>query len=341
MIKSEKCLNEANSLTQEKPLVSIVVITYNSFKFVLDTLESIKVQAYPNIELIVSDDCSTDNTVEVCRNWIEENKDRFVRTELVTTEKNTGIPANCNRGVKLAKGEWIKLIAGDDAFFPDAIEKVIEYLVKKPHIDVIATARINYNNNFNPENRLRKDVHDSWFFAEHMGAKQQFRKLLFWMYVNAPTVFIRRNIFYSIGFFDEQFKLIEDAPFFLKITKVGVKIHFLDIDTIKYRIHNASVCGNAGQGKLFNNFYKAAYEMHKELMFPEVNRLGRFCYSSQYHLHSIFEKLNLNKKSSFNYLLYKALYYSLPHLFYIKIMNMSRRLSSNINSIFSNQKLNM
>ena len=71
-----------------QPLVSVTVITYNSSKTVLETLDSIKAQTYQNLELIVSDDCSTDDTVELCRNWIEQNKERFVRTELLTVEKN-------------------------------------------------------------------------------------------------------------------------------------------------------------------------------------------------------------------------------------------------------------
>jgi len=95
-------------------LVSIVVITYNSSKYVLETLESCKNQTYKNIELIISDDASKDNTVKLCQNWIEKNKKRFFRTELITTIKNTGIPSNCNRGVRASKGEWVKLIAGDD-----------------------------------------------------------------------------------------------------------------------------------------------------------------------------------------------------------------------------------
>src|SRR5450759_2313112 len=98
----------------DQPLVSIIVVTYNSSKYVLETLESAKAQTYQNIELVVSDDCSTDDTVEICRKWIEENNDRFVRTTLVTSPENKGIPANCNRGIKASKGEWIKLIAGDD-----------------------------------------------------------------------------------------------------------------------------------------------------------------------------------------------------------------------------------
>jgi alpha-1,3-rhamnosyltransferase len=71
----------------EQPLVSIVVITYNSSDYVLETLESAKDQTYKNIELIISDDCSTDNTVEICKNWLEENKERFKHTELITVKK--------------------------------------------------------------------------------------------------------------------------------------------------------------------------------------------------------------------------------------------------------------
>ncbi|TXH52940.1 MAG: glycosyltransferase family 2 protein, partial [Bacteroidia bacterium] len=96
------------------PLVSIIVVTYNSSKFVLETLESAKSQTYQNIELLISDDGSTDDTLQICKDWLTQNKDRFVHTELITVEKNTGIPANCNRGIKAANGEWITFIDSDD-----------------------------------------------------------------------------------------------------------------------------------------------------------------------------------------------------------------------------------
>ena len=102
-------------------LVSIVVITYNSVRFVLETLESIKKQTYNNIELIISDDASTDRTVEVCKTWIDDNYRRFKRTKLITVHRNTGIPANFNRGVMAAKGAWIKTIAGDDVLYQNCI----------------------------------------------------------------------------------------------------------------------------------------------------------------------------------------------------------------------------
>src|SRR5215213_614705 len=96
------------------PLISIIVITYNSESYVIETLESAKNQTYENIELIITDDGSTDETISLCQQWLTKNRHRFVRSEMITVEKNTGIPANCNRGVRAANGEWVKIIAGDD-----------------------------------------------------------------------------------------------------------------------------------------------------------------------------------------------------------------------------------
>ena len=61
------------------PLITVAIVTYNSSEFIVETLESIKSQTYHNIELIISDDCSTDTTVELCSNWIKENATHFVK----------------------------------------------------------------------------------------------------------------------------------------------------------------------------------------------------------------------------------------------------------------------
>lgn len=91
----------------KQPLFSIIIITYNSSKYVLETLESAKKQTYQNIELVVSDDCSGDDTIKLCAQWIEDNKHRFIRATLVFSQENTGIAANCNRGLKTAKGDSV------------------------------------------------------------------------------------------------------------------------------------------------------------------------------------------------------------------------------------------
>ena len=83
----------------ENPLVSVVIVTYNSSRFVKETLESVYEQTYQKIELIVTDDCSIDNTNDVVRNWIQNHSDRFVRCVHVIAPHNSGIGKNCNRGL--------------------------------------------------------------------------------------------------------------------------------------------------------------------------------------------------------------------------------------------------
>lgn len=97
------------------PKISIVVVTYNSGKYVTETLDSIASQSYTGeIQLIVSDDCSQDDTVLICKNWLRDHKDRFPDATIISSTSNTGISGNYNRALKEVNGLWVKYIAGDD-----------------------------------------------------------------------------------------------------------------------------------------------------------------------------------------------------------------------------------
>ncbi len=104
-------------------LVSVVVITYNSAKYVIETLESVKDQTYKNIELVVADDASTDDTLTLVKQWVDANKGRFSGYKVVESEINTGIAPNLNRGIMAATGAYIKPIAGDDLLLNNCIRK--------------------------------------------------------------------------------------------------------------------------------------------------------------------------------------------------------------------------
>jgi len=231
----------------EKPLVSIVVITFNSAKFVLDTLESAKKQTYKNVELIVSDDCSTDDTVDICEKWIEQNKTRFIRTELITVAKNTGIPSNCNRGLKVANGEWIKIIAGDDALFDDSVENVTNAGVESPEIEILLTQVEVYDSNFQQKfskGILLTDWQNISALNENADSNVQIEYLLAGNFFPAPGFFIKRSLLNEMGGYDETNKYIEDVPFFLKLLFANKRIYFRPILTLKYRIHSNNISVN-------------------------------------------------------------------------------------------------
>ena len=142
------------------PLVSIIVVTYNSSKYILETLESAKDQTYKNIELIVTDDSSKDNTVELCKEWMQKNSARFVRTEVITVPQNSGIAANCNRGVNAAEGTWVKFIAGDDILTVDCVDAFVDFVKLNKEAMVVESKSLFFRYTFDESNfyQLREDL---------------------------------------------------------------------------------------------------------------------------------------------------------------------------------------
>jgi len=256
-----------------QPLVSIIVITYNSSKYVLETLESAKSQTYQNIELIISDDCSTDNTIEICRNWIKNNADRFVKTEIITVESNTGIPTNCNRGIDISKGVWIKLIAGDDVLTDDCIYNNLVYINENENmkIKILQSSMNYYSNYFTDCNFIKtRSLNDNIISDNNITAELQYRLLLRGCLVNTPSVFAQKNIYINLGGFDESLS-IEDWPMWLKVLSSGIKIHYLDKITIKYRVRNDSMCNENIDNKIYNNHFIRERPLYEKYIYPNIS----------------------------------------------------------------------
>ena len=224
----------SNTQVFDQPLVSIVVITYNSSKYVIETLESAKAQTYKNIELIVSDDCSPDNTAELCKEWIENNRSRFVRAELVVAQKNSGIPANCNRGIKKANGEWIKIIAGDDILMANCIEAMVSFSINSG--SQIATSGIEEFCEDGLPSRVKGASHLRKLKLFSIERRKQFK---FYVrnpvFLNSPALIFKKEVFDKIGLFDERFRILEDTPFLIKALHAGYAIHYNETQTVRYR----------------------------------------------------------------------------------------------------------
>jgi alpha-1,3-rhamnosyltransferase len=228
--------------TDKDPLVSVAVFSYNSAKYIKDTLESVYNQTYQKIELIISDDGSSDETVKFCQKWIDENKQRFIRAELITSPYNTGIPANCNRGLYAAKGEWIKLIAGDDILIKDCIENNLKFLeAKKEPVSFLFSRFKVLKGNTIVDDHPRIAFYKKFECNFHKTTQKQFLALTNVLFVPAPTGFFNRNSLMRLNGFDESFLLAEDFPMWLKATSYGFKLHFNPSYTVIWRISNTSL----------------------------------------------------------------------------------------------------
>jgi GT2 family glycosyltransferase len=264
-------------MEDNNPLVTILVVTYNSSRFVLETLESAKYQTYENIELIVTDDNSSDETIDICRKWIEENKLRFVRTKIVTANRNTGIPANFNRGVNVSNGLWIKCIAGDDLLAEDCIQELIYYIhTQQEDIRILSSDIVKFFENSIKEGRIEKNP-NVWFCSRESSAKDQYEMLLRFNRVFASTVIIRRDLLLSVHGFDERFKLLEDWPLWIKITSAGYKIYHLEKALIFYRLHENNLSQTTDQSYIYHPVNRIDISFkEKEIIhrLPIVERLG-------------------------------------------------------------------
>lgn len=295
-----------------KPLVSINIITYNSSNYILDALESVKEQIYENIELIVSDDCSKDNTVHICEDWIALNGSRFVNAAIITTEKNTGINGNCNRALGASHGEWVKQLAGDDALFSTAIDDFVNFICQNPDAKCVLGNIKEYKNTFDEKNVVddsQMHFHNNDMILEE-SADVQFKKFIYGNTFVPPAVFINAQIMRELGGYDEKYGILEDEPFYCKMLKAGYKIYGMNKNVVKYRTSDTNLHGNAVY--LFNFKLKQMhFQWQKDMCFPFYSRRERVRSRMFFLTYSLMNKFGMNKKNMIN----RAVEVSLHFLF--------------------------
>jgi len=302
-IEKKIILSNENTLNK-LPLVSVIIITYNSEKYVIETLESAKSQTYQDIELIVTDDGSEDNTIQICEKWIKNNKLRFVTTKILTTPSNTGIPANCNRGIKIANGEWVKIIAGDDILLEKCIEENINFIAKNKGSKILLSNIIHFLDDTIPKEIVKVSKPFWGKNNKPQTSQQQYEALLLSYCGNTTSFFIAKEVLEIIPF-DERFQFIEDYPFVLNATKNGFYIKHVDTETVMYRIRNNSVFFGDNK-KIFSDFYIKTYEFNRLYRYPFLSK-KRIKYEEFNHKRlKLLDKLNLNSMTWSNKLIYNA-----------------------------------
>ncbi|ASK31549.1 hypothetical protein CEY12_16145 [Chryseobacterium sp. T16E-39] len=216
----------------ELPLVTVVVISYNHSSYIKECLDSIKNQTYSNIQLIVGDDASQDNSVSIFENWLSDNN--FL-AEKKFHSKNTGLAEMLNECIKLAKGKYIKLIAADDFLHPEAIEKSVDELEKLgDDFGMVFTDTYGVDEN---SNRIA-DIAD----YDSLGNidKDIFRKqLIKGNRIAALTVVMRKEALTKTGEYKSDF-IVEDYFRWLKINALYY-IAYIPQKLAYYRIHDSNL----------------------------------------------------------------------------------------------------
>ena len=210
-----------------KELVSIIMPSYNSARWIIETINSVKDQTYTNWELIISDDGSTDNTLEIVGKFVLGDS----RIQLLKSEKNEGAAKARNRALKEAKGRYIAYLDSDDLWTKEKLELQIEYMEK---------------NNFSMCYTSYDIVNEN---AEHRKTVHTPISITYDDYLRKPVT-CTHSIVLDTNDISKELMVMpdirrgQDGATWLQILKTGVIGHGLDVSLAKYRRHEGSLSNN-------------------------------------------------------------------------------------------------
>lgn len=224
-------------------LVSIIMPSYNTGRFISETIESVLAQSYSNWELIIVDDCSTDNTDEVIEDYISDDRIKYIKND-----KNSGAAISRNRALREAKGKWIAFLDSDDLWESQKLEKQITFME-------------NYKYRFSYTNYIEIDE-DSIFNGKCVTGPKRITKhgMYNYCWMGCLTVMYDSE---AIGLVQiEDIKKNNDYAMWLKISKKA-NCYLLDETLARYRKRSGSI-SNHGYMKLIKWHYKLYREAEKK-----------------------------------------------------------------------------
>lgn len=229
-----------------KPLISVCIPTYNGEKFLQEALDSVKSQTYENIEIIVSDDLSKDNTLKV----VESFKEKVDFPIFIYSHTPSGIGANWNNCIEKSNGEYIKLLFQDDILKPNCLELMFQYLINND-LEIVLSKRniINdksqlvfegewYNKYNDLQNIANLSFKDFIIFNKKMINKINFKKFLLENILGEPCVSLfSKKLYLTIGKYDTNLNQILDYIYFLRVLE-KFNIGIIEEKLVSFRVHN-------------------------------------------------------------------------------------------------------
>lgn len=223
------------------PMVTVGVPLYNHEKYIVKCLQSIVKQSYKNIELIVIDDDSPDNSYEVAKNYLEnQNYNNYS----IKTRPNKGLCNTLNEIAKQAKGKYISIIASDDFWMLNKIEEQVAFLENYPDIALVHS------------NSIKVDDQDNEIGYVDYSSKENSGNLYESIIhgkggINTPSHLYRTDVYEKIGYYDPSFRF-EDTDFWLRLTKV-FKVGYINTNHTYYRWHGENLSDSNTSFNFFND----------------------------------------------------------------------------------------
>lgn len=255
----------------EKDLVSVIMSNYNTpEEYLCSAIESILNQTYQNFEFIIIDDCSTDNSLSIIESYTDD------RIKIIKNEQNLGITKSLNRGLAVAKGEFVARMDADDISLETRFEKQVEFLKNHPDhivcgtgVELIGDWQTKHSNKF-----ICRKIPDKEAFQIH---------LLFGNYPNIvhPTAMFNHNLLLKHKItYNENYPLAQDYRMWVSCSEIAECANIPET-LLNYRVHNKAVSSDKKElqkniaiqimqeqlDKLHLEFDEIYAEIHKDFLF--------------------------------------------------------------------------
>ncbi len=243
------------------PLVTILAVSYNQKRFVIDALNSVKAQTYPNIQLIISDDGSTDGTKRLIKDWIASEYPSAMFLDHVV---NQGLTKNLNSARQFVKGKYYQFLGCEDIMLPSKIAMQVALLEQKPEVDIV----------YSDMHRMREDgsIESTTHFQRNEYNVPRsgllYEDLINGCFISTPTALMRTHVVEALNGYNENLT-IDDFDFWIRASR-QFNFFFHEEVTMNYRIMNDSLSNKDGVHRYKNRFLVYYFNYDRRLQYKEV-----------------------------------------------------------------------
>lgn len=286
-------------------LVSIVLPVYNGEKYLSESIDSVIAQSYQNWELIIIDDCSSDNSSDIAKDYAARDS----RIHYYRNEQNLKLPRSLNRGFSFAKGDYLTWTSDDNLYLPEAIEQMVNASIKENADFVFASCHVIDENG---------KIVDIW-----TAPKDYKTAIMAGDFVGACFLYTRA-VYTTVGDYDETRFLTEDYDYWLRIFYRFNVYHITDC-LYKYRWHDGALTSTEKKDRINS--------VCEKVLIDNIRNYGKLTLKQKYYYYAQLNRLRKTKESKKEKKKY-SLKYKLLYIYYFPIYVLPKKIKNRIGKIF-------
>lgn len=256
-----------------KNLVSIITPNYNCAHFIAQTIESVVSQTYSQWEMLIVDDCSTDNSVQIAEQYAAKDK----RITVIRNEKNSGAAVSRNKALEIAQGEFIAFLDSDDLWMPEKLEKQIAFMREN-----------NCDFSFTEYEHIDEENHSLLKMARTI-KHLTYTKMMFHCFPGCLTVMYNQNVVGKV--YAQDIKKNNDNALFYPVLKKCKNAQGISECLGLYRIRKGSISRN--KFKMIKPYITVLHDFEKHSLI-----LSYFCVATHFLIKILFKYKTIKPEES-------------------------------------------